>query len=110
MTVCLVLTAGRLDTFRRWLPLLVQQAININARNIELTPDQPVLFMLDEMSALAARGVSGHRPEVGYDGRRRSNCARSGHDWLPCGNSYEPVVGSAHERGKRCDNGRQAVL
>ena len=36
--------------------------------------------------------------------------ARSGHDWLPCGNSDEPVAGSAHERGKRSDNGRQAIL
>jgi type IV secretion system protein VirD4 len=52
MTVYLVLPADRLDTFGRWLRVLVQQAITVNARNIEHTPDKPILFMLDEMSAL----------------------------------------------------------
>jgi type IV secretion system protein VirD4 len=52
MTVYLVLPADRLDTFGRWLRLLVQQAITVNARNIEYTPDKPILFMLDEMPAL----------------------------------------------------------
>jgi type IV secretion system protein VirD4 len=52
MTVYLVLPADRLDTFGRWLRLLVQQAITVNARNIEHTPDKPILFLLDEMSAL----------------------------------------------------------
>jgi type IV secretion system protein VirD4 len=52
MTVYLVLPADRLSTFGRWLRLLIQQAITENARNIEQRPEQPVLFMLDEMAAL----------------------------------------------------------
>ena len=52
MTVYLVLPADRLETFGRWLRLLVQQAITVNARNIEAKPEQPILFMLDEMAAL----------------------------------------------------------
>jgi type IV secretion system protein VirD4 len=52
MTIYLVLPADRLNTFGRWLRLLVQQAITVNARNIEHTPDQPILFLLDEMATL----------------------------------------------------------
>jgi type IV secretion system protein VirD4 len=52
MTVYLVLPADRLSTFGRWLRLLIQQAITVNARNIEVKPKQPILFMLDEMAAL----------------------------------------------------------
>lgn len=52
MTVYLVLPADRLQTFGRWLRLLIQQALTVNARNIELKPDKPVLFLLDEMAAL----------------------------------------------------------
>jgi len=52
MTVYLVLPADRLDTFGRWLRLLVQQAITVNARNIETRPEKPILFLLDEMAAL----------------------------------------------------------
>jgi len=52
MTVYLVLPADRLKTFDRWLRLLVQQAITVNARNIAVKPEKPVLFMLDEMPAL----------------------------------------------------------
>ena len=52
MTVYLVLPADRLETFGRWLRLLVQQAITVNARNIEAKPDKPILFLLDEMAAL----------------------------------------------------------
>lgn len=52
MTVYLVLPADRLETFGRWLRLLVQQALTVNARNIELKPDKPVLFLLDEMASL----------------------------------------------------------
>jgi type IV secretion system protein VirD4 len=51
-TVYLVLPADRLDAFGRWLRILVQQAITVNARNIAQKPDQPILFMLDEMAAL----------------------------------------------------------
>jgi type IV secretion system protein VirD4 len=51
-TVYLVLPADRLDTFGRWLRLLIQQAITVNARNIEKKPERPILFMLDEMAAL----------------------------------------------------------
>ena len=52
MTVYLVLPADRLETFGRWLRLLVQQAITVNARNIEHRPEKPILFLLDEMAAL----------------------------------------------------------
>ena len=52
LSVYLVLPADRLDTFGRWLRLLIQQAITVNARNIDQAPDKPVLFMLDEMPAL----------------------------------------------------------
>jgi type IV secretion system protein VirD4 len=52
MTIYLVLPADRLQTFGRWLRILVQQAITINARNLLIKPDKPILFMLDEMAAL----------------------------------------------------------
>lgn len=52
MTVYLVLPADRLKTFDRWLRLVIQQAITVNARNIELQPEHPILFLLDEMPAL----------------------------------------------------------
>lgn len=51
-TIYLVLPADRLNAFGRWLRLLIQQAITINARNITERPDHAVLFMLDEMPAL----------------------------------------------------------
>jgi type IV secretion system protein VirD4 len=52
MTVYLVLPADRLATFGRWLRLLIQQAITVNARDIRQRPALPVLFLLDEMQAL----------------------------------------------------------
>lgn len=52
MTIYLALPADRLNAFGRWLRLLVQQAITVNARNIAAKPDKPVLFLLDEMPAL----------------------------------------------------------
>ena len=52
MTVYLILPADRLKTFDRWLRLLIQQAITVNARNISEKPNPPVLFLLDEMAAL----------------------------------------------------------
>ena len=52
MTIYLVLPSDRLDTFGRWLRLLVQQAITVNARNIETKPEKSVLFLLDEFAAL----------------------------------------------------------
>ncbi len=52
MTVYLVLPADRLKTFDRWLRLVIQLAITVNARNIAVQPPQPVLFLLDEMPAL----------------------------------------------------------
>lgn len=51
-SVYLILPADRLKTFDRWLRLLIQQAITVNARNIEQKPAKPILFLLDEMSAL----------------------------------------------------------
>ena len=52
MSIFLVLPSDRLNAFNRWLRLLIQQAITVNARNIEIKPDKPVLFLLDEMPAL----------------------------------------------------------
>ncbi len=52
MTIYLVLPADRLNAFGRWLRLLIQQAITVNARNIAEKPEKPVLFLLDEMPAL----------------------------------------------------------
>lgn len=52
MTIYLVLPSDRLNTFGRWLRLLIQQSLTVNARNIEIKPDMPVLFILDEMAAL----------------------------------------------------------
>ncbi|PTS74740.1 hypothetical protein DBR17_16670 [Sphingomonas sp. HMWF008] len=48
----LVLPSDRLNAFNRWLRLLIQQAITVNARDVEIKPDKPVLFLLDEMPAL----------------------------------------------------------
>jgi type IV secretion system protein VirD4 len=52
LTVYLILPADRLSTFNRWLRLLIQQAITVNARNIGDKPAKPILFLLDEMPAL----------------------------------------------------------
>ncbi len=52
VSVYLILPADRLHTFNRWLRLLIQQAITINARNIEDKPERPILFLLDEMPTL----------------------------------------------------------
>lgn len=52
MTVYLILPADRLKTFDRWLRLLIQYAITVNARNIRTKPIEPVLFLLDEMPSL----------------------------------------------------------
>lgn len=52
VTIYLILPADRLHTYGRWLRLLVQQAITVNARNIDVQPKQPIVFLLDEMAAL----------------------------------------------------------
>ena len=52
VSIFLVLPSDRLHAFSRWLRLLIQQAITVNARNIELKPEKPILFLLDEMPAL----------------------------------------------------------
>lgn len=51
-TIYLVLPADRLSTFGRWLRLMIQQAMLVNARDIATQPAKPVLFVLDEMAAL----------------------------------------------------------
>ena len=61
MTVYVILPADRLETFGRWLRLLIQQAITINARNIGTMPAKPVLFLLDEMAALGKLAWSSRR-------------------------------------------------
>jgi type IV secretion system protein VirD4 len=50
-TVFLILPPDRLDTYSRWLRLLVAQAINELARS-SAKPPRPVLFLLDEFAAL----------------------------------------------------------
>lgn len=52
MSIYLVLPADRLNAFGRWLRLLIQQAITVNARNIAVKPEKPILFILDEMPSL----------------------------------------------------------
>lgn len=52
MTIYLVLPSDRLNAFGRWMRLLVQQAITLNARNIDIQPEKPVLFLLDEFASL----------------------------------------------------------
>jgi type IV secretion system protein VirD4 len=52
LTVYLILPADRLSTFNRWLRILIQQAITVNARNISEKPEKPILFLLDEMPTL----------------------------------------------------------
>ncbi|WP_260078454.1 type IV secretory system conjugative DNA transfer family protein [Phaeobacter inhibens] len=52
MSIYVILPADRLEAFSSFLRLIVQQAITINARNIEIKPEKPVLFILDEMPAL----------------------------------------------------------
>jgi type IV secretion system protein VirD4 len=51
VTVFLILPPDRLDTYARWLRLLVAQAINELARS-SAKPPRPVLFLLDEFAAL----------------------------------------------------------
>lgn len=51
-SIYLVLPSDRLNAYGRFLRLLIQQAITINARNIEIQPEKPILFILDEMAAL----------------------------------------------------------
>jgi len=57
MSIYLVLPADRLHPFARWLRLLIQQSITVNARNIADKPEKPVLFILDEMPALGKLAV-----------------------------------------------------
>jgi len=57
MTIYLVLPADRLDTFNRWLRLLIQQALTVNARTIWEKPEKPVLFLLDELPALGKMDI-----------------------------------------------------
>jgi type IV secretion system protein VirD4 len=52
VSLYLILPADRLKTFDRWLRLLVQQAITVNARRLDAPPSRPILFLLDEMAAL----------------------------------------------------------
>ncbi|GAA6176993.1 type IV secretory system conjugative DNA transfer family protein [Sulfitobacter pacificus] len=52
MSIFIILPADRLEAFSRFLRLIVQQAITVNARNIKVKPEKPVLFILDEMPAL----------------------------------------------------------
>lgn len=52
MTIYLVLPSDRLNAYSRFLRLLIQQALTVNARNIEIKPKKSVLFILDEMPAL----------------------------------------------------------
>lgn len=50
-TVFLILPPDRLDTYARWLRLLLAQALGELARSTD-KPERPVLFLLDEFAAL----------------------------------------------------------
>ncbi|RBW43896.1 type IV secretory system conjugative DNA transfer family protein [Loktanella sp. D2R18] len=52
VSIFIILPPDKLETFGRFLRLIVQQAIMVNARNLDVKPDKPVLFILDEMPAL----------------------------------------------------------
>jgi type IV secretion system protein VirD4 len=52
LSIYIILPADRLSTFDRWLRLVISIAIIENARNIDIQPEKPVLFLLDEMAAL----------------------------------------------------------
>lgn len=52
VSIFIILPPDRLETFGRFLRLIVQQAITVNARNLDVKPEKPVLFILDEMPAL----------------------------------------------------------
>ena len=52
VSIFIILPPDKLETFGRFLRLIVQQAIMVNARNLDIKPDKPVLFILDEMPAL----------------------------------------------------------
>lgn len=52
VSIYLILPADRLKTFDRWLRLLIQIAVTVNARNLTAKPSMPALFLLDEMASL----------------------------------------------------------
>ncbi|WP_107495979.1 type IV secretory system conjugative DNA transfer family protein [Thalassobius sp. I31.1] len=52
LSIYLAIPADRLQAFAPLLRILVQLAITVNARNIEVQPERPILFILDEMPAL----------------------------------------------------------
>jgi len=52
VSIFIVIPPDKLETFGRFLRLIVQQAIMVNARNLDIKPEKPVLFILDEMPAL----------------------------------------------------------
>lgn len=51
-SIYVVLPSDKLNAYARFLRLLIQQALTVNAQNIEIQPEKPVLFILDEMPAL----------------------------------------------------------
>lgn len=57
LSIYLVIPADRIHAFNRWTRLLIQIAITVNARNIADKPEQPVLFILDELPALGKMPV-----------------------------------------------------
>jgi type IV secretion system protein VirD4 len=52
MTVYLACPANKMKSHGKWLAVLIELAISINAENIEDQPDLPVQFILDEMPTL----------------------------------------------------------
>lgn len=57
VSIFIVIPPDKLETFGRFLRLIVQQAIMVNARNMDIKPEKPVLFILDEMPALGRLGM-----------------------------------------------------
>lgn len=52
MTIYIIFPADRIETFSRAMRLIIEQSLTVNARNIDIQPEKPVLFILDEMPAL----------------------------------------------------------
>ncbi|MBO6815710.1 MAG: type IV secretory system conjugative DNA transfer family protein [Rhizobiaceae bacterium] len=54
MTVYVVLSSDKLRSHGRWIRLVLQCALSVNARDITVQPEKPVQFILDELPALGS--------------------------------------------------------
>lgn len=97
MTVYLVLPPEKLDSHGRFPRLLIEQALNLNARNIEQQPKEPVLFILDEMPALGRLPtvVKAFGLMAGYGLRVVAVCQNLSQLKSIYGDAYESFVANA---------------